>query len=143
MRRRHQGEQGALRGIGRTFDGDGDRIGAEDRLRSRGRDRQGKRAHWQNRSRTLPRTENPIGKGTRACARSGIDDRTRLGRRVKMSILRLIGIVGLAVGLTSSLSAAERVDVSQIIGKTEAAAILDEPVKDPSARSGDGADGYY
>ena len=62
---------------------------------------------------------------------------------MKMSILRWIAIVGLAVGLTSFLSAAERVDVSQIIGKTEAAAILDEPVKDPSARSGDGADGYY
>jgi hypothetical protein len=36
-----------------------------------------------------------------------------------------------------------RPDVSQIIDKSEATAILGEPVKDPSPRSGDGADGYY
>jgi hypothetical protein len=60
-----------------------------------------------------------------------------------MSILRLIGVAGLAAGLTSSFATGERIDVSQIIGKTEASAILDEPVKDPSARSGDGTDGYY
>lgn len=36
-----------------------------------------------------------------------------------------------------------RMDVSQIIGKTEAAEVLGEPVKDPNPRSGEGADGYY
>jgi hypothetical protein len=36
-----------------------------------------------------------------------------------------------------------RPDVSQIINKAEASAILGEPVKDPSPHSGDGSDGYY
>jgi len=40
-------------------------------------------------------------------------------------------------------AAEQRIEVSQIIGKAEAAAILGEPVKDPSTRSGDGGDGYY
>ena len=61
-----------------------------------------------------------------------------------MSILRFFVAVSIAAGLTSSILAAEqRIDVSQVIGKTEAAAILGEPVKDPSPRSGNGGDGYY
>jgi len=56
----------------------------------------------------------------------------------------MIGAVCLAIGLTSMVVAADsRPDVSQIINKTEASAVLGEPVKDPSPRSGDGTDGYY
>ena len=61
-----------------------------------------------------------------------------------MSILRMLGGLLFAAGLTSLVFAADsRPDVSQIIDKTEASTILDEPVKDPSPRSGDGTDGYY
>src|SRR5437879_13268661 len=61
-----------------------------------------------------------------------------------MSIQRLIGALLLAIGLTNMVMAADsRPDVAQIINKTEASAILGEPVKDPSQRSGDGTDGYY
>src|SRR5437762_13484735 len=61
-----------------------------------------------------------------------------------MSIQRLIGAFFLAIGLADMVVAADsRPDVSQIIGKAEAATILGEPVKDPSPRSGDGGDGYY
>jgi hypothetical protein len=61
-----------------------------------------------------------------------------------MSIQRLFGAVFLATGLTHTVLAADsRPDVSQIINKTEASAILGEPVRDPSPRSGDGTDGYY
>ena len=61
-----------------------------------------------------------------------------------MSIPRLIGALFLATGLTNVVVAADaRPDVSQIINKTEASTILGEQVKDPSPRSGDGADGYY
>ncbi len=61
-----------------------------------------------------------------------------------MSILRMLGGLLFAADLTSLVFAADsRPDVSQVINKTEASAILGEPVKDPSPRSGDGADGYY
>ncbi|MEY2543300.1 MAG: hypothetical protein QOE81_761 [Verrucomicrobiota bacterium] len=61
-----------------------------------------------------------------------------------MSIQRLIGVLVLASGLTNTVLAADsRLDVGQIITKTEAAAILGEPVKDSSPRSGDGSDSYY
>ena len=61
-----------------------------------------------------------------------------------MSIQRLIGVLFLATGLTSTVMAADsRPDVSRIIDKTDASAILGEPVKDPSPRSGNGNDGYY
>ena len=61
-----------------------------------------------------------------------------------MSIQRLIGALFLAIGLTKIVMAADsRPDVAQIINKAEASAILGEPVKDPSQRSGDGTDGYY
>jgi len=61
-----------------------------------------------------------------------------------MSIHKIIGLFFLAGGLTSSLLAAEnRPDVARIITKSDAADILGETVKDPSPRSGEGADGYY
>ena len=61
-----------------------------------------------------------------------------------MSILRMVGGLLFAAGVTSLVVAADsRPDVSQIIDKTEASAILDEPVKDPNPRNGDGTDGYY
>jgi hypothetical protein len=61
-----------------------------------------------------------------------------------MSPQRLIGVVFLAASLTGlALATDSRLDVSQIISKADASAILEEPVKDPSPRSGDGADGYY
>lgn len=49
-----------------------------------------------------------------------------------------------AIGLTSSISAAEnRPDVAKIITKSDAADVLGEAVRDPTPRSGEGADGYY
>ena len=61
-----------------------------------------------------------------------------------MSIQKFLAAILLVVGLTSSMPAVDsRIDVSQIIGKTEAAEVLGEPVKDPTPRSGEGADGYY
>jgi hypothetical protein len=61
-----------------------------------------------------------------------------------MSILKSVAAFVVAAALTSSAFAADaRIDVSQIIGKTEAAAVLGEPVREPSPRSGEGADGYY
>src|SRR5262249_56846017 len=62
---------------------------------------------------------------------------------LRMSIRRLLGALFWA-GVGSSWFAADsRPDVSQIITKTEAAAILNEPVKDPTPRNGEGQDGYY
>lgn len=61
-----------------------------------------------------------------------------------MLIQKFLAAILTAVTLTGSTLAADpRLDVSQIIGKTEAAAVLGEPVREPSARSGDGVDGYY
>jgi hypothetical protein len=61
-----------------------------------------------------------------------------------MSIQRLIGALFLAISLTNTVVAGDsRPDVSKIINKTEASAILGEAVKEPSPRSGDGTDGYY
>jgi hypothetical protein len=61
-----------------------------------------------------------------------------------MSIQRFLAAFLIAAGLSTPTFAADpRIDVSQIIGKTEAAAVLGEPVKDPNPRNGDGADGYY
>jgi hypothetical protein len=61
-----------------------------------------------------------------------------------MSIQSIAAACLLSAGLTNLvLAASARPDVSQIITKNDATAILGEPVKDPSARSGDGADGYY
>jgi hypothetical protein len=61
-----------------------------------------------------------------------------------MSIRRFATAVFLAVGLTNPGFAADsRPDVAQIISKSDASDILGEPVKNPSPRSGEGADGYY
>jgi len=49
-----------------------------------------------------------------------------------------------AVGLTTQLFAAgARPDVAQIFTKTDASEILAAAVREPTPRSGDGADGYY
>ncbi len=61
-----------------------------------------------------------------------------------MPVRQLIVWLALAIGLTNSISAADnRPDVAQIITKSDASDILGEAVKDPSPRSGEGADGYY
>jgi hypothetical protein len=61
-----------------------------------------------------------------------------------MPVRQLIASLALAIGLTTSISAADnRPDVARIITKSDASDILGEPVKDPSPRSGEGADGYY
>jgi len=52
-----------------------------------------------------------------------------------MSILKMIGGFLFAAGLTNMVVADSRPDVSQIINKAEASAILGEPVKDPSPRA--------
>lgn len=57
---------------------------------------------------------------------------------------QVTGLLFLCLGLTSpGFAAGNRPDVAQIITKSDAADILGEPVKDPSPRSGEGADGYY
>jgi len=61
-----------------------------------------------------------------------------------MSIRKLTGLFFLAACLTTAgLGAGNRPDVAQIITKSDASDILGEAVKDPSPRSGEGADGYY
>jgi hypothetical protein len=61
-----------------------------------------------------------------------------------MSIPRFVTAIFLAVGLTNPIFATDsRPDVAQIISKSDASDILGEPVKSPSPRSGEGADGYY
>jgi hypothetical protein len=61
-----------------------------------------------------------------------------------MSVRRTTGLLLLCFSLTGLVSAADnRPDVAKIITKTDASDILGEPVKDPSPRSGEGADGYY
>jgi hypothetical protein len=61
-----------------------------------------------------------------------------------MSFPKITGLLVLGLGLTNSAFAADnRPDVAQIVTKSDAADILGEAVKDPSPRSGEGADGYY
>ncbi|HWY39619.1 MAG TPA: hypothetical protein VNX27_02380 [Chthoniobacterales bacterium] len=61
-----------------------------------------------------------------------------------MPLRQIAGLLFLCAGLTSPVLAADnRPDVTQIVTKAEAADILGEAVKDPSPRSGEGADGYY
>ena len=61
-----------------------------------------------------------------------------------MRLRQLIGAVFLAAAAANPLVAADsRPDVSQIITKEEASAILGEPLKEPNPRNGDGTDGYY
>lgn len=53
-------------------------------------------------------------------------------------------VLVVVVGLTTHICAGDaRPDVSQIITKTDAAEILAAAVREPTPRSGDGADGYY
>lgn len=61
---------------------------------------------------------------------------------MKVSLVPLC--LSLLAGATAAGMAAEaRIDVSQIIDKATAEAILEEPVKAPSPRNVEGADGYY
>ncbi len=61
-----------------------------------------------------------------------------------MSLRKITALLFLCVGLTSPVLAADnRPDVAQIVTKADASDILGEAVKDPSPRSGEGADGYY
>jgi len=61
-----------------------------------------------------------------------------------MFMRKFFGVLCLGAGLTRVILAADsRPDVSQIVSKNDATAILGAPVKEPAARSGDGADGYY
>jgi hypothetical protein len=71
-------------------------------------------------------------------------DRNRLPKARSGSIKQLIRAVLLLGAAAIPLVAADsRPDVSQIITKEEASAILGEPVKEPNPRNGDGTDGYY
>jgi len=61
-----------------------------------------------------------------------------------MSIRHLIVAVFLAAGLTNLSGAPDpRLDVAKIVTREEATNILGEAVRDPTPRSGEGADGYY
>jgi hypothetical protein len=65
---------------------------------------------------------------------------------MKLSIKRIATGLALAmsVGITDSTLAADgRIDVSQIVTKTDAESILGEKVKDPTPRNAEGEDGYY
>jgi hypothetical protein len=65
---------------------------------------------------------------------------------MKLSIKRIaIGLVlAMSVGKTNSTLAADaRIDVSQIITKTDAESILGEKVRDATPRNAEGDDGYY
>jgi hypothetical protein len=57
----------------------------------------------------------------------------------------IAGAVVLAVSLLPLISSAEdnRLDLSAVITKADAQTALGEPVKDPQARSEEGADGHY
>lgn len=57
--------------------------------------------------------------------------------------LARLGVWGVAGAAVTVLGADSRIDVSQIIDKATAEAILEEPVKPPSPRNVDGTDGYY
>ena len=59
-----------------------------------------------------------------------------------MSIKDSIAVVMFAA-ISSVFAADAHPDVSQIITKADAAAILGESVKDPNPRNGEGTDGYY
>ena len=59
------------------------------------------------------------------------------------SLLVGLGLIFLAGAATTAGAAEGRIDVSQVIDKSAAEAILEEPVKAPSPRNVDGSDGYY
>jgi hypothetical protein len=57
---------------------------------------------------------------------------------------RFFAVTALALtGLAFAIAAERSIDVSKIIDKAAAEAILGDKVKDPSPRSGEGKDGYY
>jgi hypothetical protein len=65
---------------------------------------------------------------------------------MKLSVKRTaIGpALAMSVCLTNSTLAADtRIDVSQMVTKTDAESILGEKVKDPTPRNAEGRDGYY
>src|SRR5689334_21757363 len=56
---------------------------------------------------------------------------------------RKLGLVIIAIGLGNPIWAADRPDVAKIVTKSDAADVLGEAVREPTPRSGEGADGYY
>jgi|SRR5882724_4459532 len=53
-------------------------------------------------------------------------------------------VVGIAVAFsTCSAFAGDKIDVSAVVTKSDAEAILGVPVKDPKGRNKEGSDGYY
>jgi hypothetical protein len=65
---------------------------------------------------------------------------------MKLSIKRIATGLALAMSVDitdSALAADGRIDVSQIVTKTDAESILGEKVKDPTPRNAEGEDGYY
>lgn len=65
---------------------------------------------------------------------------------MKLSIKRIATgmVLAMSVAITDSILAADaRIDVSQIVTKTDAETILGEKVKDPTPRNAEGEDGYY
>jgi len=60
-----------------------------------------------------------------------------------MSIKNLIAALLILSAAAGAMAVDARPDVSQIISKEDAAAILGEPVREPTPRNGDGTDGYY
>lgn len=58
-------------------------------------------------------------------------------------LLARVGFLLLFGTAATAMAAESRIDVSQIIDKSAAEAILEEPVKAPSPRNVDGSDGYY
>lgn len=60
-----------------------------------------------------------------------------------MSLRKFVGLVLVTIGLTNPAWAAGRPEVAKIITKSVAADVLGEEVREPTPRSGEGADGYY
>jgi hypothetical protein len=58
-------------------------------------------------------------------------------------LLAGLGLLILAGGSVATIAGESRIDVAHIIDQAAAEAILEEPVKAPSARNVDGTDGYY
>ena len=60
-----------------------------------------------------------------------------------MSVRKFVGLLVVTIGLTNPAWAADRPDVANIITKSFATDVLGEAVREPTPRSGEGADGYY
>src|SRR4051794_11433979 len=148
MRDGDRSERRTLPRIGGAFHGDGHQPRAEDRIRSRRGNREGERENRQDRARALPREEGAAAAGTRARARPGGDDGTRRhGFRGRLTIVRktIAATIVFAVGALGPMgkAAENRIDLAAVITKADAQTALGEAVKDPQARSDEGADGYY